>query len=341
MIRVAAIDDSALIRGFLEGVLGSEPDLELLALGSNGAEAIDIVRHHQPDVLVLDLEMPGMGGLDVLRTLMVECPLRVLVYTSHQGKSLAAYQALRLGAVEFLNKPEDIIDPVKYDTARAKLVERIRAVAAIEFNIHKPDPTVAPRNQRPTECPFGAIALGATSGAATSLLPVMKAFPSTMPVPVFLFPQLNISMAAGYADWLNSQISIRAVIVADKMPVSAGTVHVTCPGRRFRIARSLWSADPNFASDPTAGGLDASLLHLVEVYESKLLVVILNGLSVDGLEGLAAVRRAGGTVLILEPASDAEQDLPASAISQGLASEVVPLPHLGSRVLDVCNIRRL
>ncbi|MBI4870994.1 MAG: response regulator, partial [Candidatus Riflebacteria bacterium] len=156
MIRLAAVDDSALIRGFLEGVLGSEPDFELLALGSNGAEAIDIVRHHQPDVLVLDLEMPGMGGLDVLRTLMVESPLRVLVYTSHQGKSLAAYQALRLGAVEFLNKPEDIIDPVKYDTARVKLVERIRAVAAIEFTIHKPDPTVAPRNQRPTECPFDA-----------------------------------------------------------------------------------------------------------------------------------------------------------------------------------------
>ncbi|MBI3890385.1 MAG: chemotaxis protein CheB [Candidatus Wallbacteria bacterium] len=340
MIRLAVVDDSAMVREFLSTVFADEADIELIAIGTNGAEAIDIVHKHKLDVLVLDLEMPGIGGIDVLKAIMRDRPLKVLVYTTHGEKSLAAFQALRLGALEFLNKPDNLLDEHKFESAKTKLLERVRAVASATLQVSALDPTVAPRVPRLGDCPFTAMAVAATSGGTAPLLPMIRALPSSMPIPVLLFPHLNAAMTTGFAEWLNSEVSVRVAVLADKTRITPGTVYVATTGRGYEIRDGQWTVVAENAADPGAGGLDASLSHVATVYGTKLLAVLLGGIGVDGLEGLGAVRKAGGQVLVLDPGTAYTPDLPAAAVRQGLASEVVPVARLGQRVLELCNIRR-
>ncbi|MBI2944443.1 MAG: chemotaxis protein CheB [Candidatus Wallbacteria bacterium] len=340
MIRLAAVDDSAMVREFLSSVFKDQPDIEVVDIGTNGAEAIDIVRKNKLDVLVLDLEMPGIGGLDVLKAIMQDTPLKVLVYTSHGEKSLAAFQALRLGALEFLNKPDNLLDGVKFESARQKLLDRVRAVAAATLQASALDPTVAPRVPPPGDCPFTAVVIAATSGGTTPLLPLLRSLPASMPVPVFLLPHLNSAMTAGFAEWLNSEVSVRVTVLADRTRIGSETVYVANTGRGYEIRDGHWCCVPEHAADPAAGGLDASLSHVAGVYGARLLAILLGGIGVDGIEGLAAIRKAGGQVMVLDPGTAYTPDLPAAAIRQGLASEVVPFARLGQRVLEACAIRR-
>ncbi len=340
MIRVAAVDSSPEIREFMGEAIRSAEDVECVAIGSNGADALDIARTLKPSVMVLALEMPGIGGLEVLRSVMQDRPLRVIIYSSLGNRSLQASLALRLGAFEVLAKPSELDKPDLRAKAGKLLLQRIRAAQDSRLKVAAPDPTVAPMVPPMEDCPFKAIAIGTTSGSTSTLLPLLKSLPSSLPLPVLLFAQINGAMAPGFVELLNNEVGMRVLLAEDGMPVEPGTVYLSLPGRGCQIVDGHWSSLPEYSDDHSSGGLDASLESLANLYGDTLLAMLLGGIGVDGLEGLREIRNRNGVVLLVDPGSTPGVDTPASSLSRGLASETVPLVKLSSRVLALCKIRR-
>lgn len=338
MIRVLLAEDSATLRELLCSVLSADPDIEIVGVASNGAEAIRLTGELRPDVIAMDVEMPGLDGFEATKEIMIEMPTPIVIISGNLdirqvGVSIAALNA---GALAVLAKPS-AVGAAGFAAAADELVRTIKAMAGMKLvrqRRHRP-PVGARADSVPSAPPLRAIAVAASTGGPAALRNVLSALPADFPVPILVVQHMTPGFVQGLADWLSTVCALRVSVArhgelpqASSVYLAADDHHLTVgPDQRLRFD----DGPPVFGFRPSATRLFESV---GAIYGRRSLAVMLTGMGQDGVDGLRPLRKAGGRVLGQDEASSVVFGMPRAAIESGLVDTVLPLERIGAYLRD-------
>jgi two-component system chemotaxis response regulator CheB len=355
-IRVLIVDDSALVRRMLAAALAPERDIEVVGQAANAYIARDKVLELNPDVLTLDIEMPGMDGITFLKKLMAFKPIPVIVISSlGQAAAKASMDALRAGAVEILAKPHG---PYSIGELGATLAAKIRIAAVSRVRIIPPEAAPPPEAalasaSRPTlithvvpplpktrshasfpQC--RVLAIGASTGGPGALATLLRGFPRDTP-PILIVQHMPAVFTRAFAERLDREclIAVKEAENGDELLpgralVAPGDFHMTL--RATPSGDRVWvgTGPPVCFSRPSVDVLFASI---AEAVGKKAIAVLLTGMGADGARGMSAMRNAGAYTFAQNEESCVVFGMPKEAIALGAVDSVLPLEKIAPAVL--------
>lgn len=329
---VLVVDDSALVRAALRDVINAMDGFEVVGTAGDGREAIAAVKALRPDLVTLDVEMPGQDGLATLETIMREAPRPVVMLSGAgtEGNVDLTLRALDLGATDFVRKGA-IGGP------RAGMVERLRTalIAAAATNVRvvaRPTPrlmvAVAPRAAAPARAATAVIAIAASTGGPRALAEVVTGFAPDLDAAVVIVQHMPRGFTAGLARRLGQVAHVPVSEARDDDVVEAGRIYLAPGGRHLRITGAAGRA--RFASAESAPvwgvrpAADPLFVSVAQVFGAASVGVVLTGMGRDGALGLTAIREVGGGAVVQDEASCAVHGMPREALALAGADTVAP-----------------
>ena len=312
-IRVLVVDDSVLARTMISNGLNTSPKIEVVATSFNAKDARTKIDQVKPDVMTLDVEMPGMNGIDFLKQLLPVVPLPVILVSS---LDLRVFDALSAGAVDFVRKPE----PGKNEEFIRSLTQKVIAAAGAKVRPRPGAPILAPKADSspsvggvrlpstgnkpalPAPPPLGnhsdgvIIGLGASTGGTEATLEVMKRLPADIP-PMLIVQHMPIGFTQMYADRLNRlcHMEVREAKHGDEL--RRGLALLAPADFQMRIVRSgsryTVSCQPGEKVSGHRPSVDALFFSMAEQVKCKMAGIIMTGMGRDGADGLLKMRQAG------------------------------------------------
>lgn len=335
-VRVLVVDDSAAMRAALSRILAADPDIDVIGAACEPHEARAMIKALDPDVVTLDIEMPGMDGLAFLEKIMRLRPMPVVMCSTLTARGAeATIAALRLGAVDCVAKPSgsarDIAAIGRQLCATVKAAARanVRALSA-------PLPPVAALRGGATDM---VIAIGASTGGVEALFTILEPLPADCP-PVLVVQHMPQAYTAGFAARLDKACRVRVVEASDAMVLAPGTVHVAPGGPCHMVLAphgppriALRAGDPVNGHRPSVDMLFASLARLGR----QAVGAILTGMGNDGAQGLLAMRAAGARTFGQDAASCVVHGMPRAALLLGAVETELPLTALPRALIAACR----
>ena len=338
-IRVLVVDDSALMRKLIPAILARDSSIEVVGTAMDGAFALRKIEELEPDVVTLDLEMPRMDGLEMLRLIMRTAPLPIILFSTHSKQGgYVTLKALSLGAVDFLAKPKD---------AAAGHLEEIadRLIAKIKVAKHAAKRKLPPvvvkeglpkpaKGSRPALAPRRVIAVGISTGGPNALQYVLSQIPSDFLSTIVVVQHMPEGFTEMFAKRLDECCRLEVHEARSGDLLLAGRALI-CPGNRHMMVRRMPRGDMVVLSDgPPVNGHRPSadvLFHSVAQEFSLMSVgVLMTGMGEDGAEGLGAIKASGGMTIAQSEDTCVVSGMPRAAILKGYANKVIPLEGLGT-----------
>ncbi|WP_404372138.1 chemotaxis-specific protein-glutamate methyltransferase CheB [Corallococcus coralloides] len=344
-IRVLVVDDAAVVRRQVSLLLGTAPGLEVVATAPNGRIALAKVEQFQPDVVLLDLEMPELDGLETLKLLRQRAPeLPVVMFSALTERAgLLTLEALALGARDYVTKPTSAGGMnIPLEAVRDELVRKLKAL-----NVRTPS-AASPLSPVTRELPLRprmparveAIVVGASTGGPGALVRLVSALPADLPVPVFIVQHMPPVFTRLLAERLQGVTPLTVREAVPGAAVNAGEVWVAPGDFHLAVCRDAAGVRLHTHQGPAENAcrpaVDLLFRSAAEVYGAGVLAVVLTGMGQDGLRGCRRVNEAGGQVVVQDQASCVAGSMPGAVEQAGLADAVVPLealaPELARRV---------
>lgn len=341
MIRVLIAEDSVTVRELLKHVLGADPEIEVAGAAKNGLEAVEMTKRLRPDVVTMDVNMPVMDGFEATKRIMIEMPTPIVIISASVNvrEVSVSMAALHAGALALLEKPSGIGSP-KFEESIRHLVSTVKAMAGVKVVRHWRQRSAPPRLPSMPDVPLPSqvrvVAVAASTGGPAALGRILAELPAQFPVPILVVQHIARGFVGGLASWLNTTCSMKVKVAADGDPLTPSTVFLA--GDDFHMGVSPDSRIKLDDAQPI-GGFRPSATYLFEsvsrMFGRSALALILTGMGHDGVEGLRAVRTAGGRVLAQDESSSVIFGMPGAAIAQGLVDNVLPLSSVGECLMTM------
>jgi two-component system, chemotaxis family, protein-glutamate methylesterase/glutaminase len=340
MIRVFVVDDSPFVRRALTRVLATQPGFQVVGTAESGAEALAKVPAADPDFVTLDVEMPGMDGLQVLPALLRWKPsLRVVMLSAHTREgATATVAALAAGAVDFIDK--SAFNVMDLEFLRREVVDRMQALvpasgAAVRGNgARAPEPADPAVLSELRHCDLCII--GASTGGPPALQRILERLPARFPLPIVVVQHMPPSFTDAFAKRLDALCRLRVTEAAEGMRLSPGHVVVAPGGRHLRISSGLavvLTPEPSEARHIPS--IDVTMRSAARSRPGRVLGVLLTGMGEDGADGMATIRAGGGLTIAESEASCVVYGMPRAAVRRGGASLVLPLEEIAALLATV------
>jgi len=335
--RVLICDDSRTYAAALARVVGHGDELEVVGVASTAEQAIKELPSVRPDLVTMDLELPGMSGLDAVEEIMSKHPVPILVVSSHVGpRSERAAAALAAGAIDAVAKEElDLRDPE--NAAAAALRGRLALLSGVHV-IRHPRANLNGGSTRSARVRRTARAIGicASTGGPQALAAVLAVLPAAFPVPVLVVQHMSRGFTEGLVRWLDRVVPIRVALASAGQHASPG-VWVAPEGAHLAL-----DASAQFTLDRRELGLhrpsgDVLLRSLAEHAGRGAVSVVLTGMGRDGAAGSRAVREAGGLTIAQDEASSVVFGMPLAAAEEGV-DLVLPLDRIGHELASLAAV---
>jgi two-component system chemotaxis response regulator CheB len=346
-IRVLLVDDAAVVRRLVANALNRDPALEVVGTAADGRIALNQLSTLQPDVVLLDLEMPVLDGLQTLVELRKTHPrLPVIMFSRFTQRGVeATVHALTLGADDYVPKPGDGLEVGA--CIEQLLIPKIKLLCKRESNLASGgrQPPVAAKHEQGADAPrspkfcsrIEAVALGTSTGGPNALAEVFRAFPADWPVPILIVQHMPPQFTAQLAERLSeqSQLRVREAAAGDAVSaahawVAPGDYHLLVRREGTSVRLVLNQEAPVHSCRPA---VDVLFRSAAEVYGAGLLAVVLTGMGQDGRAGCERVRAAGGQVVVQDQASSVVGSMPGAVAEAGLADQVLPLKDIGHEIV--------
>jgi len=345
-IRVLVVDDSALMRKLIPQILEGDPSIQVVGTALDGSFALKKIDELKPHVVTLDLEMPGMDGIETLRVLTRKHHLPVIVVSSHsQQGAYATFKALALGAIDFVAKPKDAASG-HMDAIAEELATKIK-VAARAGTAKLPEGIswTSPHRERKAaeksrKAPTRVIAIGISTGGPNALQYLFSHLPADFPASLVVVQHMPEGFTEMFARRLDQCSSIQVKEAKSGDLLLAGRALI-CPGDRHMRVRRMPKGDIVVLYDtPRVNGhrpsVDVLFHSLANEFGSQGIALLMTGMGEDGAEGMGAVKGAGGLTIAQSEESCVVDGMPRAAIERGHAIRVVPLDALANTLLAQC-----
>ncbi|HKP17424.1 MAG TPA: chemotaxis protein CheB [Gaiellaceae bacterium] len=330
--RVLICDDSRSYASALARVVGHGDELEVVGVSKTAEEVLAAIPAVEPDLVTMDLELPGISGLEAVEQIMHSHPLPILVLSSHVGpRSETAAAALAAGALEAVGKDTlDLNDP---ENAAAAALRRRLALLSGAHVIRHPRAGLNKRRRTPTTAArpgTKAIGICASTGGPHALAAVLGSLPAGFEIPVLVVQHMSAGFTEGLVRWLDSAVALPVRLAAAGAPVSSG-VWIAPEGAHVVVDEGGYFALPRRHHGFHCPSGDVLLESLAARYRRDAVAVILTGMGRDGAEGARAVREAGGLTIAQDEATSAVFGMPQAAAALGVEL-VLPLDQIGAQL---------
>lgn len=353
-MRVFIVDDTVVVRQIVSRILEEESDITVVGTAGNGAEGLQRMSRVEPDIIVLDIEMPDMNGLEMLRVLRAGgSTLPVLVFSSVTERgAMVTIEALLLGANDYVTKPSMLGSAAAArEHIRTMLVPRLRQLLGRKPPVVAPvqvatRPVAALPARLPSLPPgqVDVVVIAVSTGGPNALSELVPALPADLPVPVLIVQHMPAFFTRALAQRLDRISPLAVEECGAHLRLRPGLILLATGGRHVRVERegdAVWAmpddAPPENFCRPSA---DVLFRSAVAAYGSRVLGVVMTGMGQDGEAGARHIREAGGQVIAQDQASSVVWGMPAAVVQAGLANAVVPLAEMAAEInqrLAVCR----
>lgn len=348
MIRVLIVDDMATIRMALRFLVESDPELTVVGAVGSGEEAVAFCRKSRPDIITMDINMPGMGGYEAIRQIMHETPCPIVVITGIESQYLmdVSFKALALGALTVLPKlrgfsPEDteaksLIQQIKI-MAGVKVVRRSLRTesppAMLDKGVAQPPIPAKDSVLFQPQKPAQLVAIGLSTGGPPALQTILSGLPSSFPLPIVVVQHISQGFMLGLASWLSNVTPFRCKVGELGETIKPGNVYLAPDNTHltFKGSNNLW----HDGSDPVEGHRPSATVLFESVarnFGAKAIGLLLTGMGEDGARGLKAMHEAGAYTIAQDEASSLIFSMPKAAIELKAVTEVLGLNQIAPRL---------
>ncbi len=370
-IRIMLVDDSAVIRRLLTDVLAGDPQLDVVGSAQNGQVALDKLSAINPDMVILDVEMPVMDGLETLTEIRKRQPrLPVIMFSSITERGAAVtLEALGRGANDYVTKPANTGNMMaSLQRVRDELIPRIKvfcrhllnvpAAAALK-PVARPAPLARPAPPAPPEPLAGAalrpmirptrprvdiVAIGVSTGGPNALAELLPRLPAHFPAPIVIVQHMPPIFTRLLAERLAAQSALPVAEAEAGEVLRPGQIRLAPGGSHLALERQGAQVRLQLNQDPPENScrpaVDVLFRSVAATYQGNALAVVLTGMGNDGLRGCEAIRNAGGQILVQDEASSVVWGMPGFVARAGLADGQIALNQMAGEILSRVRLIR-
>ena len=345
-IRTLIVDDSVFYRGILTDLLNKTGGVELLGSAANGEHALAKIKQYQPDLVTLDVEMPGMDGVSVLREIRRLFPQMLVVMISSATKSSAkvTIEALEEGALDFIEKP-DAGNPDENERLLYRQLRRIISIVETKIllkSARNPQAAVTLPSRSPAVSELHKIdilAIGVSTGGPGALPRVLEKLPVNLGIPVIIVQHMPAMFVSVLVETLGRKSPLPVVEARSNMALEAGKVYLAPGGKQAKVVRAPVSGESVIllTDDPPENfcrpSVDYMFRSLAFVYGASVLAVIMTGMGRDGVSGMELLKAAGASCFAQDRESSVVFGMAMEACKAGVVDEVLPLAELGEAIM--------
>lgn len=345
MIRVLIAEDSLVVSKLLASILSSDPNILVVGIARDGAEAKKAAKDLDPDVITMDIHMPVMDGVEATKQIMAYSPKPILILSSSifaKGPGAEeVFRALQYGAVDVMEKnlfEGDHVDEQAKNNliARVKMLSRVKVIThpLAKFEGIRKSPAPGFTTVPPGGVGRRIVGIASSTGGPQALSHILSTLPMNYPVPIVIVQHISAGFASSFVEWLNTKSMIPVKAAENDEAVSPGHCYVSPHGVQMRVTRE---GKINLADGPPVCGECPSgtvlLQSLAAVYGARALGVILSGMGRDGAEGIKAIHDARGLTIAQDEKTCAIYGMPAAAVELEAVDEILPLPNIAARIV--------
>lgn len=334
LLKVLVVDDSALMRRLITTILASQPDVQVVGQARNGREAVEMTLEQKPDVITMDVEMPGLNGFEALEIIMRERPTPVVMLSSiTRSGAEATIRCLQLGAFDFIAKPSGSIS-LDLEEIAPDLLAVVRAAASSVAAKPRVRPSQVPRQAAPTGRTSKCILIGSSTGGPRALQHVVPKLPGDLNVPVVIVQHMPPGFTRALAERINSESSLKVTEAQHGDRLEPNTVLIAPGGQHMEFTRN---GIVQISDGPTVNGVkpavDITLSSLVRAFGGEVTGVILTGMGRDGAVALKLLRDAGGRTVVESEETCVVYGMPRAAVEAGAAQMVLPIQEIAPEIV--------
>jgi len=336
-VRVLVVDDSIVVRKLLSEALASSPEIDVAGTASSGVIALARIPQLNPDAVTLDIEMPGLNGIETLaeiRKLYPKLPVIMFSTLTERGAAITL-EALSLGASDYVTKPTNSPSLANaMEQVRRELVGKILSLAGRTPG--KRSPVVLP-DSRDFTSPIEILAIGTSTGGPNALAEVIPRLPSDFPIPTVVVQHMPPLFTRMLAERLNSHSSLLVqeaesgkALQPGQVWIARGDFHMAVARTGTGVALTLNQESPENSCRPA---VDVLFRSVAQVYGAGALAVVMTGMGSDGCRGALHIREAGGEILVQDEASSVVWGMPGAVVGAGVADKICPLEEIASQIV--------
>lgn len=343
-IKVLIVDDSRTEQLVLTNILTSDPGIKVIGTADDGPDAIKFVKKHKPDIITMDLNMPGMDGLSVTRAIMETEPVPIIIVTGDRfiGTASSAFKLMEAGAVAIVEKPAGIND-IDHDAMSRQLRRLIRNLANVRLVHRWPRKTserFVERRIMPGARSVACVGIGASTGGPMVIKHILDNLPAKLPLPIFIVQHISPGFTKGFVHWLQRDVKHELRIPSSGEAVNPGCIYVAPDGTHMGVRHGQIVLSD---TDPKEHGLRPSVSYLFrsldDEYGHKTVAILLTGMGVDGARELKLLRDRGAITIAQNEDTSTVYGMPGEAIKLDAAThEMSPsqiVEYLGQLFVDL------
>jgi len=331
-IRIVVADDSPTARALLVALCESDPGITVVGEATDGQQAIHLTQRLRPALVLMDVHMPGIDGIEATKTIMRQCPTPIIMVTAGTTSNDVepGLSAIRFGALQVLPKP---VGPGLdgHRQAADRLTSMVKALAEVKV-VQRRGRIAAVGDTRPS-APRGIVAVAASTGGPPALCAFLQHLPRDLPVPVVVVQHLVAGFLPGLVTWLRAEVPFHVVQAEENQLLEPGSVYLASDARHLEVTARLRAS---YRDGPAVDGFRPSASVLFSSIARNLgpsgMAVVLTGMGQDGLAGARELHRAGGRILAQDEDTCAVYGMPRVVAEAGIVDRVGPVQELAALV---------
>ena len=347
---ILIVDDSRIFRGALQDALDGRPDARVVGSVWSGEKAIEFIRQSPPDLVTLDVNMPGQGGLDTLTDIQQfnasrpdQPPIGVVLVSALTDRGAAVtVEGLERGAFDFIRKPDGADVQANATLLRQQLLEKISLFAQRRNRPFRLVPTLPPPEQSSLLRLAGryqAVAIGSSTGGPEALSKLLPALTKHISTPLLIVQHLPPGMTGYFAASLARKCDYRVVEATDGQAVQQRTAYIAPGGRHLLVRRQEGQVITTLGDQPAENGcrpsVDVLFRSAAMAYQQSVVAVVLTGMGNDGANGLGPLKRSGAYVIAQDEATSVVWGMPGAAVATNHVDAILPLEHIAPRIAQL------
>lgn len=332
------MDDSPFMRKVISETIASIEGLEVIGTARNGRDALKAIPQLQPDVITLDIEMPGLNGLETLEIIKKEHSTPVIMMSSFSGED-NTIAALDLGAMDFIEKPHDIRN--QSDAFKNEVADKIKPLFEQKKTETIVEKSLLQKSELENRVPkkIKAIVIGASTGGPKALFSIIRSLPENLTFPIFIVQHMPKGFTTSFSKRLDKESTATVVEAEDGMTIKGGIVYVAPGGYHMLIEKNCIKLNEADKIHGVRPAVDYLFETAAEAYGSELASFILTGMGQDGARGLDKIKKAGGFTVAQNRETSIVYGMPGNAVQKGVIDEIASLKDISELINWMIRMR--